>query len=68
MGGFAGPDMEDVSINAGDLRECSSDLGSSYEFVSGWPCRGKTNLVEIEIYVNANAETIGKGRKSWFPF
>jgi len=71
MGGFAGPDMEDTSINAGDLRECSSDLGGAYEFVGGWPCRGKTRLVEIEIYVNANIEQYGSGsggNPSWWPF
>ena len=69
MGGFAGPDMEDTSINAGDLRECSSDLGGAYEFVGGWPCRGKTRLVEIEIYVNANIEQYGSGGStSWWSF
>ena len=68
MGGFAGPDMEDVSINAGDLRECMSDLGGAYEFVDGWPCRGKCSLVEVEVYVNANVESLGNAGGGWWPF
>ena len=63
--------MEDVSINAGDLRECNSDLGGAYDFVQGWPVRGKSNLVEVEVYINENvARSSGGGgsRNGWWPF
>lgn len=67
MGGFAGPDMDDVSINAGDLRECNSNLGSAYEYVNGWPCRGRIRILEVEVYVNTAIDKLG-GRKSWWSF
>lgn len=59
MGGFAGPDMEDTSINAGDLRQGSSVLGGAYEFVTGWPARGDFRLVEVEVYCNENIKPAG---------
>ena len=33
MGGFAGLHMENISVNAGDLRKCKLTLGYCYEFV-----------------------------------
>jgi len=61
MGGFAGPDMEDTSINAGDLRLGSSVLGGAYDFVNGWPVRGDFRLVEVEVYCNGNIKPAGSG-------
>lgn len=70
LGGFAGPDMEDTSINAGDLRECSSSPGTAYESPpKSWPY-GKSKLVEVEVYANANIDPSGSlsgGFKLW-PF
>jgi hypothetical protein len=45
--------MEDVSINAGNLKEGSSSLGYAYRALPGWPVRGRFQLVELEVYVNA---------------
>jgi len=67
MGGFAGPDMENVSLNAGDLRKCKSTLGYCYEFVSGWPVRGGGTLLEVEVYCNADILPIGSSKRFW-PF
>eukprot|EP00980_Cylindrotheca_fusiformis_P024246 scaffold11680_cov142-Cylindrotheca_fusiformis.AAC.4 len=69
MGGFAGPDMEDTSINAGSLKTGSSAFCSSYEDVSGWP-RGSHRFVEVEVYCNANIDqksNTGGGFSLW-PF
>jgi len=70
MGGFAGPDMEDTSINAGNLKSGSSSPGGAYEDVSGWPMRGDFQLAEIEVYCNANIKAAGttSGTPSWWPF
>ena len=61
MGGFAGPDMEDVSSNAGSLKTGSSSVGGAYDFTSGWPARGKFNIVEVEVYCNGNIQPSGNG-------
>lgn len=69
MGGFAGPDTEDTTINAGNLKEGSSSVGGAYEVVKGWPVGGTFSLTELEVYVNAD---IAKPSKSagggWWPF
>ena len=54
MGGFAGPDMEDSSINAGSLRQGRSSVGGAYDMVGRWPMGGTFSLVEVEIYVNGS--------------
>lgn len=61
MGGFAGPDMEDLSLNAGDLRQGSSAVGGAYDFISGWPVRGDFRVVEVEVYCNNNIKPSGGG-------
>ena len=69
MGGFAGPDMEDTSINAGNLKTGSSSFLSAYENINGWP-RGNHRFVEVEIYCNGNiapTSNSGGGFKIW-PF
>lgn len=69
MGGFAGPDMEDTSANAGSLKEGSSSAGGAYEIVSGWPARGKFQLAEVEVYCNADiVPSSSSGGASWWPF
>jgi hypothetical protein len=53
MGGFAGPDMEDTSKGAGDLRQCKSSVGGTYDASTGyrgWPVKGGAQLVEVEVY------------------
>ena len=71
MGGFAGPDMQDTSINAGNLKQGTSTIGGAYDNVQGaWPIRGKFQLVELEVYANANIQPSGQrsgGFKLW-PF
>jgi len=37
LGGFAGPDMEDVSTNAGNLRQGKSTMGLTYDTDRRWP-------------------------------
>ena len=61
LGGFAGPDMEDTSITAGNLREGSSSAGGAYDVPNGWPVRGKFGVVEIEVYCNGNIKPSGGG-------
>lgn len=69
MGGFAGPDMEDTAINAGNLKEGSSSIGGAYEVVKGWPVGGKFALTELEVYVNADiAKPSKNGGGGWWPF
>jgi hypothetical protein len=53
MGGFAGPDMENMSINAGSLKTGSASFGGAYEVVNGFPV-GTHRFVDIEVYCNAN--------------
>jgi hypothetical protein len=50
MGGFAGPDMEDATLNAGDLRKGKSDLGVTYDADQRWPVRGSFRIQEVEVY------------------
>jgi len=68
MGGFAGPDMMDSSINAGDLRKGSSSLGGAYNIVVGWPVRGQFQLSELEIYCNSNIKARSSPTGGWWPF
>jgi len=56
MGGFAGPDMEDTRVNAGNLRVAKSTFGGAYESVSGWPT-GSHKVVEVEVYCNGNIKS-----------
>jgi hypothetical protein len=53
MGGFAGPDGEDMSTAAGNLRQCRSNIGTSYQNDPAWPARGSMQLVEVEVYCAA---------------
>lgn len=55
MGGFTGPDMEDSSRVAGNLRQGKSSVGGVYSFQTGWPVAGEFQLAEVEVYVNLNA-------------
>lgn len=71
MGGFAGPDMMDTSVNAGSLKTGKSSVGGAYDFVKGWPVRGNFQLVELEIYCNAAIASSSSGSSSgggWWPF
>ena len=70
MGGFAGPDMEDRSASAGNLRKGTSSIGGAYDDIKGsWPARGAFELVELEVYANANilpSSTSGSGSGGFF--
>lgn len=69
MGGFAGPDAEDTSASAGNLKEGSSSVGGAYDFTSGWPARGKFQLTEVEVYCNSAVVPRSGGQGgSWWPF
>lgn len=50
MGGFAGPDAEDISTSAGNLRSCKSVAGITYDVTPAWPARGQLVLSEVEVY------------------
>jgi hypothetical protein len=50
MGGFAGPDAEDISKSAGSLRQCKSSVGATYDYNRAWPIRGNARLSEVEVY------------------
>lgn len=63
MGGFAGPDMENVAASAGDLKTGRCSFAGAYDFGKGWPIRGRFSLVEVEVYCIDGA---GKGRKSFW--
>lgn len=54
MGGFAGPDMENVAANAGNLRSGRCSFSGAYDFDRGWPARGSFSLVEVEVYCMTN--------------
>ena len=54
MGGFAGPDMENVGVNAGNLRQCKALPGYAYNTDTRWPVRGNCVLVEVEVYCKKN--------------
>ncbi|KAL7485809.1 hypothetical protein ACHAW6_011404 [Cyclotella cf. meneghiniana] len=67
MGGFTGPDMENVSSVAGDLRRGKSSLGGAYSFQNGWPVAGEFGVVEVEVYCNLNVgKKLAYGNKSGF--
>ena len=69
MGGFAGPDMEDTSLNAGDLRRGKSSGLLAYREDKRFPMRGDFQLTEVEVYVNAEFKDVTSGGKaSWWPF
>jgi TLD len=53
MGGFAGPDSEDMTTAAGNLRQCRSNIGTAYRNDPAWPARGSMQLVEVEVYCAA---------------
>jgi hypothetical protein len=50
LGGFAGPDTEDTSTSAGNLRQVKSVAGVTYDVNADWPARGKLVLTEVEVY------------------
>lgn len=50
MGGFAGPDAEDITSSAGNLRRAKSVAGITYETTGAWPARGNLALTEVEVY------------------
>jgi hypothetical protein len=52
LGYFAGPDPEDVSVNAGNLRQGKSSVGITYNWADEWPARGSFQLVDVEVYCN----------------
>jgi hypothetical protein len=65
MGGFAGPDVENSSSVAGNLRRGKSSVGGAYSFTKGWPVSGEFQLTELEVWCNVNVgkRTSGGG---WF--
>lgn len=66
MGGFAGPDAEDISASAGSLRNGKSSPGPAYNFVNGWPASGSFQLAEVEVYCNANVKKYKSSGGGWF--
>jgi hypothetical protein len=70
MGGFAGPDMEDTSLNAGDLRKGKSGGLLAYQEEGQFPIRGDFSLVELEVYGNAQFKDVitSTSTSSWWPF
>lgn len=54
MGGFTGPDMENVERVAGDLRKGKSSVGGVYDYIAGWPVGGQFQLAEVEVWCNLN--------------
>ena len=71
MGGFAGPDVMDTSVNAGSLKEGRCSVGGTYNVdrATSWPVRGNFQLVQLEVYCNANVADISSGSgPSWWPF
>lgn len=71
MGGFAGPDMMDASLNAGTLTECTTSIGGAYDVPpkgSSWPF-GTSKIVEMEVYCNANINPgSAMAGSKWWPF
>ena len=68
MGGFAGPDAEDTSINAGNLRKGSANFGGAYGG-SSFPIGGAFKIVEVEVYCNGNIKQMkNSGGFNLWPF
>lgn len=67
MGGFAGPDAEDISRSAGDLRRGSCYFGGAYDGPS-FPVGGAFKVVEVEVYCNANIKPLQNGGFKLWPF
>jgi hypothetical protein len=57
MGGFAGPDMEDMEVNAGNLKRGKSTVGLAYDADPRWPARGNFRLSQVEVYCNDYSST-----------
>jgi TLD len=81
MGGFAGPDLMDTRINAGNLQVGNSNLGGAYQKDQKWPVRGSFQVVQVEVYCNADivaeeeerqrrrkSKGSGSGSSNWWPF
>lgn len=67
MGGFAGPDAEDITKSAGDLRRGSVFFGGAYTGPS-FPVGGSFKIVEVEVYCNGNIKPIKSGGFKLWPF
>jgi hypothetical protein len=67
MGGFAGPDAEDITKSAGDLRRGSVFFGGAYTGPS-FPIGGSFKVVEVEVYCNGNITPIKNGGFKLWPF
>ena len=72
MGGFTGPGSEDLSINAGSLKNGKCSKGGTYDFDRKWPVVGKFQISSIEVYCNAefadNTNSMITSSPSWWPF
>ena len=72
MGGFTGPGSEDLSINAGSLKNGKCSKGGTYDFDNKWPVVGKFQVSSIEVYCNAefadNSNSMITSTPSWWPF
>lgn len=67
MGGFAGPDAEDITKSAGNLRRGSCYFGGAYDGPS-FPVGGTFKVVEVEVYCNANIKPLQAGGFKLWPF
>jgi len=69
LGGFAGPDVENSSSVAGNLKRGKSSVGGAYDYQKGWPVSGEFQLTELEVWSNVNvgkrASSTGRG---WLGF
>jgi hypothetical protein len=63
MGGFAGPDMEDMAVNAGNLKRGKSAVGGAYDPDPRWPARGNFRLSQVEVYCNDYSSSTGSSSK-----
>ena len=72
MGGFTGPSVEDISINAGNLRNGKCGGGGTYQFDKSWPVKGAFQVSQLEVYCNAafadNTNSMLTSSPSWWPF
>ena len=68
MGGFTGPDMENISAVAGDLRRGKASVGGCYDYITGWPVAGEFGLAEVEVYCNLNVGKRSRGGGGLFGF